>query len=126
MALSDHLPRVRPIKTASEYDSLIEAAKADGHAVLYPTHIISKKDETVGYFSIGAFTTVWLDSKKVTPRDTSILIVALDALAAQMGLPNYTMLCEESSPFYKALPALGFSHDFATAKMFKKNLQEKS
>ena len=124
MALSDHLVSVRPIKTAAEYDSIVTAATENGHGVLYATHIITKKGETVGYFSVGAFTTVWLHSDKVTPRDTSTLLVGLDALAAQIGLPNYTMICEETSPFYKVLPALGFTKNVGQGQLMMKNLQE--
>lgn len=102
--------RVRPIGSQSEFDQLVVSAKADDHVVLFPTHAVWKNGEIVGYGSINAtpMVNVWLDSKRIGPRDSVQLLGVAEALAATQGLKQIIMPCAENSPFFPMMEKLGF------------------
>jgi len=103
--------RVRPLKTQAEFDALDQAAKADNHIALYPTHAVWKSGEIIGYGSINAtpMVNVWLHSQKLGPRDSVQLLGVAEALAANAGLSQIIMPCAQNSPFFPMMEKLGFS-----------------
>jgi len=114
-------PCVRPI-LPRDIEPLQTAAAADGHQLVYPTHILTRDNAVIGYFSIKPpYVNVWLHTKAIRARDTVFLLGILDALVAQSGSADYIMLCAPDSPFVPYLSKLGFTHDY-TAKLVVKKL----
>ena len=99
----------RPI-TAEDLEPLKRAAAEDDHAVVYPTHMIERDGEIVGYVSVCAtpIVNVWLDSKKVQALDSVRLLTRLEQRLEAEGLRQYIMPCAKDSPFFKRMVRLGF------------------
>lgn len=102
-------PIVRPIQQ-TDLELLTKAANADAHIVIYPTHLITRENKIVGYFSIKPpYCTVWCSTKDITARDSVHLMGILDALVAQSGFADYIMLCANDSNYAPVLNKLGFT-----------------
>ena len=93
-----------------EQEKLVELAAADDHIVLFPTHVVEKNGEIVGYLSIGAIPIVnlWMDSKRVKSTDSIAVIGQLDAIMDDSGTPTYYMPCSENSPYHPYMERAGF------------------
>jgi hypothetical protein len=105
------MPVVRLLKNKEEFDSVVEAAKQDGHLAFCPTHGVMKNGLPVGYFSVGAvpMTMVWLSPKDVTPRESFCLINTMENLVASQGSRGAVVPCTTESPFFKVMESLGFT-----------------
>jgi len=94
----------------SDAQALTEAARSDGHRVLYPTDIIKQGDEVVGYISVCAtpIVTVWAHSKKIKAIQSVRLLQNLEDRMRAQGMNHYIMPCEKTSPYFPYMQKLGF------------------
>lgn len=102
---------LRPLRP-DELPALREAARADAHAVLWPTHVAVREDgRIVGYASVCAtpVVQVWLDSREVKALETVRLLAQLEREVLPAGLRGYVMPCAQSSPFFPRMERLGFA-----------------
>lgn len=101
---------VRPLSSKEDAQKLILLAREDEHTVLFPTHLVTKHGEIVGYGSINAMpmVNVWLHSHKVKARDSLHLLNIAENIAANAGLKQFVMPCSQHSPFFPHMEKLGF------------------
>ncbi len=101
--------RIRRVEPG-ELPELRERAAQDDHVALWPTHVVEKDGEIVGYLSIGAIpiVNVWMDSRQLGPRDSLSVLGQLDAVMDYAGQPTYFMPCDAASPFHPVMEKLGF------------------
>ena len=97
--------------TPSELQALVAAAAEDKHTVLFPTHVIRRGEEIVGYLSICAtpIVNVWAHSKKVNALQSVRLMHKLDDELKKNGVGTYIMPCSKDSPYYPHMQKLGYS-----------------
>ncbi len=99
------------IKTAEEFNELVEKSKSDNHGVYAPTHIVKKNGEVLGYFSIAASVPIvlaWLSTQKVQPRDSISLINSVENHVAMGGASHVAFPVPKSSPFHEHMEKLGY------------------
>ena len=104
------LPTLRPLRTNADFHALHEAAAADQHRVIAPTHLVEKSGGVVGYCSLGGATPmlVWLDSQKVQARDSLYLLNMAENLAANAGVRQLMVPCQTDSPFHPFMEKFGY------------------
>lgn len=102
---------VRPLSSQEDVKKLLDLAREDEHTVLFPTHLVTKHGEIVGYGSINAMpmVNVWLHSRKVKARDSLHLLNIAENIAANTGLKSFVMPCSQHSPFHPHMEKLGFN-----------------
>ena len=90
---------------------LQQAAAADNHMVVAPTHIMMKGDEIVGYFSLNGLPTIraWFDTKNKHAADSLKMIEHGETLVRETGAPLYCIGVAEDSPFLPHMERLGFT-----------------
>lgn len=113
---------MRPL-TQADKEALVVAAAKDDHGVLYPTHVILKNNEIVGYFSlcITPLVNVWFDSKKLNARDSLNAISVIENIARLSGFKELVVPCQEQSPFFKLMNKMGYT-DLGPTHMTRKEL----
>jgi len=118
--------QVRRIRE-DEHEKLSQLAAADNHIVLFPTHVVEKAGEIVGYLSIGAIPTVnlWMDSERVKASDSIAVLGQLDAIMDDSGIATYFMPCDEKSPYYRVMEKLGFEPIFKSVLHIKNLMRGK-
>lgn len=105
------LPRVRAVNSEEEYKKIVEAAAADNHGTFFPTLAITKGEEVVGYFSIGALPLImmWLSTVRLNARESMNLLNTMEAVAAKdsrfIAVP-----CPKDSPFYPLMEKMGYTN----------------
>ena len=107
----DWYPSLRRLRTPEQLAALQAAAASDNHAVVHPTHVITRNGEVVGYASIlapVALVNVWLHSQKVHARDSLHLLKVGETLAAETGASAVLFPCSVDSPFIGHMERLGF------------------
>jgi hypothetical protein len=117
------LPAVGTPEWKAAMHTLVEAAKADNHDVMFATHLIIKNDEIVGYMSICAtpFVSTWFDSKKLKVFDTMRAIDQAEAIMRHLGVKHYVTPCAETSPLRGLMEKMGHEKTGETT-LFKKGL----
>ena len=121
--MTEPMPILVPLRNPADLVELKAAAAADAHEVICPTHIVRKSGELVGYFSILAAPTayVWLDSKRVRPRDSFSLLNTATNIAIGIGNPDFLVVgCDSGSPFASLMPSMGYVHTMNTHLYVKK------
>jgi hypothetical protein len=100
---------------------LVDAASDDGHCIMYPSHVVKRDEQIIGYGSICVMPVAqcWLHSKFVTPRESLILHRQLDSIVKSTGHNSVITLCTEKSPFYPVMPKLGYTKLFPTTLFIK-------
>lgn len=102
------LPLIRPV-TPEVLDRLVEAAAADGaHTVYFPTHVVMKRGEVVGYFGTLPLVTFWMHSEKMTARESLHTISTLETLHSTNGVRLLAATCHTDSPFHQHMERLGY------------------
>lgn len=121
--------KLRPIRR-EDYEPLLEAAHADDHNVISPTHVMWKPapdggEEIVGYASVNAMPILgwWLDRNKGTARDTLTMREAVDQLFVEQGHPIYFTSLASNSPYRPFMARLGCKH-YSWAEVFIRDLTE--
>ena len=92
------------LSTQTELDNLFKVCRENNVAPLYPTHLVLKKGEIVGCFSITSPTVYWwMDPRSVTIRESLPVFQSCDTLMAHTGCSSYIIPCEPESPFFGIL-----------------------
>jgi hypothetical protein len=108
---ADNLPYLQAYSgTKEEFDILRELAREDNHAVFYPTEVIWKGGQRVGWFSVGAMPTVWawMSTRRMKIRDSLQAINTVEAVCRRTGSPGVFLPCDEKSPFFPYLEKIGY------------------
>lgn len=95
---------------AAVHAELQEAAAADQHIVLGPTHAVVKGGQVVGYASVGGLPTmhVWLDSQRANALDSVRMLEHVEVVMRERGIRHVLLPCAVESPFTPHLERLGF------------------
>jgi hypothetical protein len=101
------------VKSPEELKELHDKALADNHGIYFPTQVIWKNGEKVGYFSVGApgvpVVFAWLSTGgELTARDSFSLINAVESLCAAGGARAVAFPVPEDSPFFPLMEEMGF------------------
>lgn len=113
-------PIVRPL-LPRDVEPLQKAAAEDRHLLIYPTHLITRENKIVGYFSIKPpYVNVWISTQEITARDTLHLCGVLDALLAQAGCVDYILITSLDSPVTPFLEKLGYISQYQSILAIKK------
>lgn len=109
---------------------LVLNAKRDGHAVVFPTHVVQKRDEDaltnpIGYLSIGAvpIVMVWMDTIDAKVQDSIGCLNFTENLVRAQGHNHLIIPCMESSPYHKVMEKFGYKA-IGTYTLFHKNLTQ--
>lgn len=114
----DQLINIRPYRPEDQNELVANAAK-DNHAVYFPTFVIEKHGEIVGYFSAAVpVVLTWQDSKKMGPLDSVQEIKFIEGLLASQ--PFICIPCDLESPYMSFLPKAGFVEYSKPVKLFIK------
>lgn len=119
--LAKTMTRIRLCKI-DDLGILEKLAKADDHAVLYPTHIVERDDQMLGYLSIANVPTVlvWLDSTRAVIRDSHAVMNFYENVISDRGGQAVIVPCTEKSPFRPYIEEVGY-HNLKVG-MFLKQL----
>lgn len=100
-------------------DKLERFAKADSHGIVFPTHVMVKKDEITGYLSVNAVPNVggWFSTKKMNPRDSFQILNVLSSM-----LPTHIAHVPKESPMYDSFLRFGY-HDLGQYQLLLKQEQ---
>lgn len=104
-----------------ELEKVKELAASDDHVTLFPTHVVEREGEIIGYISLGAIPTVnlWMHSEKVQARDSVHIMGQIDAIMNDSGMNMYYMPCDGKSPFYPVMEKFGFKRIMKTVLHIK-------
>ena len=96
---------VWPIADEEDAKEVDYAAYQDGgRTLLHPTHFVCKKGTPIGAFSIVSPTVHWwMHTEKASVRDSRMAWQSMDTLMRNQKTPDYIVVCEESSPYYKLM-----------------------
>ncbi len=117
-----NFPRLVPF-TPDKLPALQEAAAADQHCVVLPTHTVERGGDLLGYFSLAnvATTLMWLDSQKIMPRESMGLINSIELYLHLRGCEHNFTCCDPKSPFRAVMNHFGYqmlgSGDFFLKKL---------
>lgn len=115
--------QLQAISTRQEVEELVKVAANDSHDVVFPSHLVRKDGEIVGY--AGIFSTPilmwWLDSEKGKARDSIEMMREIEKLALSSGVKRYTTICSEDSPYFRHMGKLGF-RELGKTVMFVKEI----
>lgn len=107
--MDNPLLQIRPA-TPDCLEKLTQAAQEDNHAVLWPTDVLSKNGQVVGYVSIANMPAVhmWLHTQKVNVRDSMTVFSYINGLLARQGVKHYWLPCQTKSPLFPFVERVGF------------------
>lgn len=101
---------------------LFEAAQADHHICIAPTHVMLRGEKIIGYLSLGGMPVVqaWFDTKSGHVLDSLKMIETGEAVFDSQGVKQFMIAVDEASPFYPHMERLGFTPVFKTTLFHKK------
>lgn len=109
---------IRPFRP-EDGPALIAAAKADGHAVYFPSFVLEKDGEIVGYYSVAVpMVLSWQDSKKMNALDSIKELGHIEG--ALSSFPFIAIPCDPDSPYMHFLPKQGYENYFKLVNLFIK------
>ena len=116
-------PQVVPITSEAELAALRDAAAADKHGTLLPTHIIWKNRKIAGCFSVARvpLVTTWLSTTDMHGRDTLIAVNAVENIVSGLGGGLIVAPVQKDSPLFPVMERLGYS-PCGEFTLFQKNL----
>lgn len=119
--LARTMTRIRLCKP-EDVELLVKVAKADDHAVLYPTHVVERDNNLLGYISIANVPTVlvWLDTTRSNIRDSHAVMNFYENVVSDRGGQAVIIPCNDKSPFRPYIEQVGY-HDLKVG-MFLKQL----
>lgn len=114
--------RLVPLRDNEQVRRLVEAAAADHHQCLAPTHVMVRGDQIIGYLSLGGLPTVqaWFDSATGHVLDSLKMIEMGEAVLASQGAGAYAVCVSKDSPFFPHMQRLGFEPVMETTVWKKK------
>ncbi len=125
--LSNDEARVRlaPITSPAQLERLKIASAWDGHAnMLYPTHLVTKRDEVIGCTSIGACLMAhsWLHTEKCRGLDARRAFQDVETVARALGYKGVAIVSPvDGSPLLRHLPDMGWT-DAGSVRLWVKTL----
>lgn len=107
--LTNILTRIRTIREA-DLPILESLAKADQHSVVFPTHVVEKGQQMIGYLSIANVPTVllWLDTTRAVVRDSFAVMNFVENTISDRGGHSILLPCNEKSPFRPFIEQIGY------------------
>lgn len=117
---------LHPIRHVQQQIAVEQAAAADSHTLLSPTHAVKKDGKIIGYVSILAMPIVhaWMDRESATVRDTLATQAQIEAIVRDRGVNQYYMPCQENSPYFPVLRKLGMTDLGGSAHLFHRKLED--
>lgn len=117
--------QIKKLESVEALNELRAAAAGDSHCVMWPTHVLQKDGETVGYVSVCSMpvVNVWVHSQKTSALENVRTLKAVEAALRANGITEYVMPCADDSPFFEKMQRLGFSKIGQTT-LFVKRLDE--
>ncbi len=111
-APQDQLPILRPLRGAADLQALQAAAAEDGHMVVTPDYVVEKRGQIVGSIGLNSLPLmrVWFHTEQVRPRDTVLLVNAVENLCRLQGMKHLAALVRANSPFAPVAERLGYQH----------------
>ena len=110
--------QIRPCRK-EDVEPLQKAAAADNHGVWFPSHILEKDGEIVGYFSAAVPVVLsWQDSKKMNAADSLKELGFIEGVLSQF--PFICIPCDPDSPYMTFLPKNGYVEYTKPVKLFIK------
>jgi hypothetical protein len=116
-----------PIRAAEEIEEIKRAARADGHLVLAPSHVVRNDGgDVVGYFGIGNIPLLhcWMDSQRIKARDTVSLAQTTENMLWATGARVIGCPVHPSSPMFRHMGRLGWM-DLGQALLHIKTVRTK-
>ena len=112
------------IRTKEQHDAVAAAAATDSHPVLYPTVMLEKGGEIVGYASVPVSPTVylWAHSQKMQALDSVRALKKMELIMQAAGQSSMIVPCAKESPFYPNMERQGIER-LGDATFFKKELK---
>jgi hypothetical protein len=99
--------------------------EADGHGVPMATHMVVKRGQIIGAFSVGAAVLVmgWAHTQRAKTRDSMIALnVVENLIGATPGAPRTIIVpVSEESPFAPHMEALGYE-DLGPMRLWAKKV----
>jgi len=94
---------------SAQVPELAAAAAADGHVLIYPTHVVKRGSEIVGYASLGVVRMMfaWLDSKKLTGPESFRAWRQAEQELKHLGGP-IALPCTADSPLLPFVERMGY------------------
>lgn len=117
---------LHPIRNSQQEIAVEQAAAADSHALLAPTHAVKKDGKVIGYVSILAMPVVhvWMDREAATVRDSLAMLAQTEAIVRDRGAHQYYMPCQENSPYFPLLEKVGMTDLGGSAHLFHRKLED--
>jgi hypothetical protein len=118
-------PRARLVRVNGDPElvkAIAQAAAADDHQCIAPTHVMVKGDQIIGYLSLGGMPVVqaWFDTKNPHVLDSLKMIEHGETALAEAGAQTYMVAVSEQSPFRPHLERLGFQPVMETTLWIKR------
>ncbi len=107
--LKSYMTQIRKA-TDSDLPILSKLAAADDHAVVFPTHVVERDHQMIGYLSVANVPTVlvWLDTHRANIRDSMACMNLYENMVAGVGAPAVIIPCSEKSPFRSLVEQVGY------------------
>lgn len=102
---------VKPVFTQENLAALTQAAMADDHNLLCPTHTVLRDGVIIGSISAIAIplVTIWAHSKLATPRNTVEIVNAARNIGRMKNNGNpICTICAPASPIRPLMEKMGF------------------
>lgn len=110
--------KIRPW-TPADQEQLVKNAAADGHGVWFPSFVLEKNNEIVGYFSVAVpIVLSWQDTKKMSALDSVKELGFIEGALA--NFPFVCIPCDPDSPYMRFLPKNGYIEYTKSVKLFIK------
>ena len=119
----DKFPVIRPLTTPEDFAKLTDVAAKDNHGVYYPSHIVEKAGEIIGYLSVCKIPLVelWAHTEKAKPLDSMIMVNAGENLVRMLGQEHVFTTIGSNSNFRPVVERhLGYSKIYDTTVFVKK------
>lgn len=115
--------KFRPYDEERDGRAVLQAARADNHAPLKPTHVIERDGEIVGSLAINSLPLfrIWFHTEKIKAADSKQLLFAIESHYRMAGVPLVATLVPLKSPFYPVGARFGYT-ECPDLRLFLKGL----
>ncbi len=100
--LDEVMVRIKPFR-GEDLEPLKAAAALDGGGVMFPTDVVWKKGERVGYLGVFPLCWMWLSKTKLSNREVLEVLNAVDNTFQHNRVPGFASLIHADS---RLLPTL--------------------
>lgn len=115
--------KFRPYDAQRDGRAVLQAARADDHSPLNPTHVIERDGEIVGSLAINSLPLfrIWFHTEKIKAADSKQLLFAIESHYRMAGVPLVATLVPLKSPFYPVGARFGYT-ECPDLRLFLKGL----